>query len=256
MNKYFANWLPIEPVKIGDIGYLEGKMFIHQLNISDLGYSLSGIEVKNNIVDQNLSYKSKFQIENNISAKAQLAGVKTQFKLSFEDKNAVYIKTSGCILRRYSNKKELGDFVKKCFKEGKWEKDWVIVTDVVESANTTIIVSEDSGTNITFSVDATTTNITDELMADASLKVVASQNIGYSLVQKNNITPFFILSRLKFSFRNMGNTFGVKFKKSANTSAPRYSSKKRITLRATERRNSEKRKDKILAKTIIFDEIE
>ncbi len=91
LGKYFGNWEPIEPIELGNIGYLKGNMFIHEFNIPDLGYMTSDIEVKCNIADQTLGGKRKFQIENNISANAISKGVGTQFKLSFDTKSCVYI---------------------------------------------------------------------------------------------------------------------------------------------------------------------
>jgi len=52
------------------------------------------------------------------------------------------------------NKSSLGVEVMKLYKADKWDRGWVVLTDLVDSSALTVAISSDSSSAITFEADA------------------------------------------------------------------------------------------------------
>lgn len=193
---YYGNWFPINPIKLGDIGTLNGDMFIYEKNISDLGFKKLNIEKK--IKVGNTQFTSEGSVSVKHLAKCEVTELTTSagLEITFSKENSLFINASNCTVERYSNKTELGNFILKCYNKHKtWNKDWVIVTELIRSDNTNVVISANANSSILLEA---TSNIETIDIADAQINfsVVKYNGLSYKLISQKNITPFFCLSKI------------------------------------------------------------
>ena len=108
---YYANWLPTEPLKLGDFGTLHDDFFRRRSNLSTIG-----IECANAFVTgpgANYNYVSSGSITVTSHARGALVPVdvpraKAQLNISFSKKNSVYFNAAGCKINSISDQEHLG----------------------------------------------------------------------------------------------------------------------------------------------------
>jgi hypothetical protein len=93
---------------------------------------------------------------------------------------------------------KLGDTILKLYKEGKWNKNWVIVTELVEAERATIIISNKSNSKIELkanaNIDAPTFDIAD---AEFKFSTQFSSGLETKIVSAEGLTPLFKVMGMK-----------------------------------------------------------
>lgn len=197
-KKYFGNWEPTDTVNLGDIGILENSMFLHKGNIKSFG-------ITDFLVDENIdvgikTFSTKDSIEINLKAKSTSDKLNTKagLEITFLKGNSLYLSAVGCSLKRISDKISLGDKILDLYKQDKiWDKNWVIITDIIISKNTTIAISEADNSSIIFEAKSDLIEQINLLDSELSLSVVRNNQVGYCIESMNNIIPFIGLCGIK-----------------------------------------------------------
>lgn len=189
-RKYFGNWEPTESIKLGDIGIIKNNMFIHKANIESFGIKDFAID-EQDAGDKSFSSEGSVIVNLNANTKAGELNTKAGVKISFAKENSLFINAVNCKTRRFANKIELGNQILELYKIKKvWKKDWVIVTDIIISQNTTIAISESANSSICLEAKSELIQEVDLLDADLSLSVANNNQVGYCAESKQNIIPF------------------------------------------------------------------
>jgi hypothetical protein len=209
-TKFRATWPPSAPIAIGDVGRIVDGAFIQVTTLRRLGIRFT---VDSDPVDANVfSFQSEgvSSVEVKAEGKASpnfsyIGAAKAGVRVAFSSADAVVIKTKNTTVDHIADQATLEaallDSVKPTFVEGekvppRWQRDWVVVTEVVEAGAATIIASIDSDAAIELEASADVTQA-DLVDVDAGLTAVFSSSVGLEVIAKQGLTPFYRGIRVK-----------------------------------------------------------
>lgn len=203
LKPLFANWEPNNPIKLGDYGYLNDNIFVPFGNIKDLGINYSIREEENK---SRKSFHTKGGVSFKLNSKSELTTNAASLELEFTKQNAVFFNASGCYFEIISNKAEIGNEILLLLKQGKWKKDYVVVTDILNASNSLIVISSSDNAKIHFDAN-TDVSVIDLADAELDLSLKFQQNIGYCIENKRGLKPLMGLSKIQAKFLWMNNEF-------------------------------------------------
>jgi hypothetical protein len=200
-KKYFGNWEPTETVNLGDIGILENDMFIHKGNIKT--FDINNLLIEENIDVGNKTFSTKNSVNIDLKAKSTSNTVSTRagLEITFLKGNSLFLNAIGCNLKRIEDKISLGNKILDLYKKEKvWDKNWVIITDIIISKNTTVAISETNNSSIFLEAKSDMIEQINLLDTELSFSVLRNNQVGYCIESKNNIIPLMGLCGIKTSF--------------------------------------------------------
>lgn len=205
---YRATWLPGTPVKLGDVGLLEGGVLKVETNLDQLGFAYQ--QQNDTRPDGSLDYQSENAVSVTLKAAGSLDG---RFKalaqaeagalVEFHKKNAVLMQLrdirSDRIADIASLKTALLNAVVAADDQGRWLRDWVVVTEVVNAGSGTILISGGSSSRLELKAEA---KIVPVSLADVSagLSTVAEERVSTKIVSQKGLTPLYRAIRVKQNF--------------------------------------------------------
>lgn len=193
---YYPTWLPGVPLKLGDIGVINKNEFTKISSLENEGIPFE-------VVPDSTRMDLDFVSEGGVSITTKLAGsaklpnsylmeLDAGFSIDFKGKNVTLFKLKGTLSPQISDKIVLGKEVIKRYKKGDWNKDWVIITELVQADSSTIIVSNSAESKIELkaNVDAGIGNveITD---ASAQFSIAFDRDVSLKFITEENLTPLF-----------------------------------------------------------------
>ncbi|PWU19761.1 MAG: hypothetical protein C5B50_05745 [Verrucomicrobia bacterium] len=218
LRPMYANWQPGSPIELGDYGFLDRKHFVHQGNVKDLGITF---QPRNDTsTDQiNFSSKGNTKVTLNAAGSGPVGSgvtVKASLQVDFSSEEAVFFNAAECAYDMIQDKVALGTQIMDRFKKKTWNRDWVVVTDIVNAGATTIAISGSQSSSVVFQASGSVPQIN---LADASigLSVVASSNVALQIAAQKGMSPLIGLSKIQHAFLFFGNQFQPKL---AMTSFP------------------------------------
>ena len=200
--KYLATWLPGTPMELGDIGVLNGKEYTKLANLADLGIKFD-IENDDSKADIEHSSKGSVSLTTKASGTASPEGsslgeIDAGITVNFSKENAILFKANGTTNPAIQNQIILGDAILKLYKEGKWDKDWVVITELVKATSATILISSSKSGKIELkakgSAKAGSLDIAD---VDAGLELSYSKDLATKIIAEKGLTPPFKASKVK-----------------------------------------------------------
>jgi hypothetical protein len=211
--KYYATWLPGTPLKLGDYGTLNGRLFTKTGNIlADFDIK---IKVGHDKLRDNFSYKSASGVTVNcqivgsgtVSVVAELTA---NVKVGFSKGNGIFFFADGCVCDSISNKKTIGEYLDKL---PSWDSQNFIITELVTSGATTILISNASNGEVSFNVKGNDISVANFASAGMKLSVQSEKQIGFSIIAKDGLTPLFKLYQFNKKIFRKKRTFRPKAKK-------------------------------------------
>ncbi len=206
--KYLATWKPGVPLQLGDIGVLKGKQFTRLGNIkSDFGIDFT---VRKDTTPDNLKYVSK----SGVSFTAKAANMKIPvgstledsdigFNISFSKEKAIFFEAEGTYYHSIESQFALGKEILKLYKENKWDKDLVVITELAVADSSTILMSlakkgsVDIKVNNTEGIENKALSITNP---ELELGISYNTNVSAEIIAKEGPTPLFKVSKVKKPF--------------------------------------------------------
>lgn len=208
LKPLYGNWEPGRPVKLGDFGLLRGRIFIYLGNIEERGISF---QTRTDPAKDQKYFSSAGDTQINFYAKGSVtsSGVvneKARVEIRFSSRKAVFFNAAGCSYTMIADKVALGRRVMDLFRRGEWQREWAIVTDLVEAESTTLAVSGADQAAIAFEATSDVPYID---LADAAigLEVKMASNIGYQVVAEKGLVPLFGLCKIQNAFLWWGDEF-------------------------------------------------
>lgn len=193
---FFANWLPADPIDVGDVGRLEGGRFRRATSLAALGVEA---DVETIPSGQPVEYVSKGGTKVEVASGAGVADLASaEVKVTFSHESAFLFHTS--ILRpvRLSNPAAVTRSVLAAYDEGSWEKEWLLVEALHEADLATILVSQDKSAEVVLSANVS------ELLASVSLadprisfSVVSSRGRMVKIVHAERVRPLYSCLRIR-----------------------------------------------------------
>ena len=199
---YLATWLPSTPIALGDIGVLRKNQFTKISNLSDFGIKF---DIEPDETKSDIEHSSKGAVS--ITTKASgtvapqgsaLGEVDAGITVEFTKENAILFKANGTTSPSIKNQIALGNKIIELYKEGKWDKDWAIITEKVDSESATILISSSSNGKIELKakgeVEAAKLDIAD---AELGFGLTFSKDLSTKIIAEESLTPLFKASKVK-----------------------------------------------------------
>ena len=199
---YYATWNPGVPLKLGDIGTFNDNVFTRLSNLVDRGIEF---EIRPDETKTPLEHNS----EGSVSVTTKLSGtvapqgsVLTNLDagiiVEFSKENSTLFKANNTTSPSIKDTITLGEQILKLYREGKWNKNWVIITELVEAENTTVIISNNSNSKIELkanaNIDAPTFDIAD---AEFKFSTQFSKGLETKIISAEGLTPLFKVMGMK-----------------------------------------------------------
>jgi hypothetical protein len=197
---YYATWLPTSTIEVGSIGTFTGREFERLSHLRNEGIDFE-IQEDTNQADLDYSSEGAVTISPKLSGKAPVSGsvlseVDAGFTVDFSKKNAIVFRAKGVVCSSIKDQIRLGRDLKKKYDEGKWDKKWVVIKELVRAESATILISGATSSRVelkaTANVGAAKLDIAD---ASLSLNVAFEKNIGTKIVAEKGLTPLFKVRR-------------------------------------------------------------
>lgn len=202
-HTYFANWLPDAPIALGDIGTLEKKVLFQRISsLSSPEFLISFDKVPSQIKmpkgDRSNHYQFKTSGVSSVTLipKATVGPVKVGLEIKLKGDNSFFFNLAGTATQQINDLVALSKPVVELYKQGRWNKDWYIVTGIVLSPSTTILGSRNGDQSITLEAK---TEIPEISLADSEIQLSASSasHVDYSFISNQTLVPLFKIAKLR-----------------------------------------------------------
>ncbi len=210
---YRAAWLPGERVEAGDVGTLEKGRYQYRSNLKELGITF---ETDNSAfpLDYHFTTRGGVEIYKKSAAglpllkESQLGEAEAGFTVKFTRANSILLELDDARTIRIKDTLALGKTIERLYGEGKWEKDWVVVSETIAAKSGTIIVSKENGLVLDFKLN-TSADINEIELADANLDLISSISKDQAVIThgKRGLTPFFQLMGIRTGWFNTNGSF-------------------------------------------------
>lgn len=198
---YFATWLPSAPLKLGDVGVLHKSEFTKITSLQELGVEFKE-EADTSKADIEHNSKGAVSISKSADAKSEnspLGNASVSISIEFSKENAILFKANGTSSPRIANQFKIGKDIKKLYQAGEWDKNWIVVTEVVNAESGTILISSSANGKIELKasgkINAAEIDIAD---ANMGLNTTFSKDLSTKIIAQDKLTPLFKASRLGF----------------------------------------------------------
>jgi len=196
---YRATWEPGRNMVPGTIGRLdkEGR-FVKLKKLRDL-HIIPEIETDNSNSTREMDRTSsdKVNISVKLSGSAPLPGSMlslkdTGFNISFKGERGIVFKISGYSTDEIVNLGTVEEKVISLYKNDKWDKSWLIVTQVIRAKSATIIISSGESASLELKAKAKVGSGAVKL-TDAALGLKVTNQSGETtrILAEQNITPLY-----------------------------------------------------------------
>lgn len=192
---YTATWLPNLKLSLGDVGVLSKYEFIYRTNLKNLG-----IPYKEGAVGSpsNYSHVSSGSVTRDIklAGKAPLLGsvltdADAGISFHFGRKHAVVFLATDCTVRTISDQEPLKKAILKKFNDREWERDYVVVTELVAAGSMTVIISEGSEGRYELKAKAGLVPSFESIKVEGNFSLAHESQIGFHFLAKSGMTPLF-----------------------------------------------------------------
>ncbi len=180
-----GNWMPGEPLELGDYGKLEKGKFLGQNffkrwgNIRD-SFNID-FDVKEDTTKDITQFCSTGSFDFKSKTNAKLAALgKVSGSIEFSHDKTVFIDARGCCFDSIADMNLLEKKIVEEYNRGEWKEDFVVVTEVMRAEGATVIIT--SGGKASIALEAKINMpLTMKLISDPSIELNATSvsNIGH-----------------------------------------------------------------------------
>jgi hypothetical protein len=204
---YFAAWSPESRYNLGDVGVLQhGRMFVQKTSLKDEGIDFDEAPDKDpGSVDisstRDVSVSLKLSGEVNPSA-PNLPKGEAGVVVSLGHESSYVIRSEKVYEPRISNMAQVERVVMERFKARKWEKEWVIISQLVQCARVDILIAKSSNTRVEIRAKGnipvgTTVDLGD---VNVGFEIVHTTGAVFNFLNTQNATPLFQLVGIRRRF--------------------------------------------------------
>jgi len=202
---YRPTWLPSTPIQIGDVGILENDVFIKESTLKEYGIFFEIVTSESDATidfssERGITLTTKF--EGKIDPNAiSLGEADAGFIIEFNHENGFIFRTKGSRTIRIDNLGIVKKEVLNHFNKGQWNKNLVIISELIEAKSATILLSGQAGSKVELKAQGNL-NVSTVDIADASLnlKLESGQALAATILGQEKITPLYRAIGVKQSF--------------------------------------------------------
>jgi hypothetical protein len=197
---FFATWLPASILELGDFGVLEAGRFRRIGSLMELGIPQK--EVREG-TPQNMSYSASAERKADLSAEASTAVpvAKAGLSIRFTQEGGYVFEALGIRNVEIADRIALVDSILGVYKQDRWQKEWLIVDAIYKAASATIIVSEDSSSEIVLKASSNVP-LGSLPLADPKLGLSVSSSSGklVHVVAQSDLSPLYSCLKVRDPF--------------------------------------------------------
>jgi hypothetical protein len=192
---YTATWLPNFKLSLGDVGVLSKYEFTYRTNLKKLGIPFEEGTVGSPGTYGHMSSGSvTWDIK--LTGKAPLPGsaltaADAGIGFQFGNKHAVVFLATNCKVHRISDQETLKQTIFDKYKDKEWDRNYVVVTELVTAGNTTIIISNGSNGRYELRAKAGLVPAFESINVGGNFSLVHESQIGFHFLAKSGLTPLF-----------------------------------------------------------------
>lgn len=202
---YYATWNPGVPLSLGDIGIMKKNVFTRIGGLEDFNINF---EIRPDLTKSPLEHSTQGSviITTKLSGTAapldsSLTELDAGIIVEFKKENSTYFKAINTTTPSIKNTIELGERIIELYKEGKWNKDWMIITELVEAESATIIISNNSNSKIELKANGNIGAMNIDI-ADAGFQFSPqfTRGLDTNIISAEGLTPLFKIMGIKTSW--------------------------------------------------------
>lgn len=193
---YHATWNPGTPLRLGDIGFFRKQIFTRITDLESLGLSF---DIRNDTSKTSLYHASHggLSITTKLAGNTSPAGsillpADAGLIVEFTKENSVLFKANNTITISIKDNTRLSEQIIQLYLKNKWEKDWVLITELVKAENATILISNSADGKIELKANANLSAAMIDI-ADASFRFSTqfSRGLQTQIISAEGLTPLF-----------------------------------------------------------------
>lgn len=189
---FFATWLPSTAIALGDIGVLQGGRFRRVASLKELG--IVQTDVREGMAE-NVSYSASAKRSDNISVGAGTAVplASGELSITFTSEGGYIFEAINMKQMEVADRLSLASSVLKAYEDGRWQKEWLVIDALYRAESATILVSEDTSSEIVLKASAAALPAGLLPLADPKLGLGIASSSGkiVHIVAANNLHPLF-----------------------------------------------------------------
>jgi hypothetical protein len=198
-SNHEANFPPSKEIALGDYGIFRNGYFEKLGNIQDAPFS-----IKFKAKPDNAPTSEEFQSEGKVSVKNIAKGelingvpaAKAAIDIGFNASSALYFSSAKVTYLQIDNLYEIGSKVIKAYKEKKWKKNFVLVSRILQGANTVIVISGSAACSVTIEAESPRVEKINLSDTKASLQFSRSNEVSYKVISRENCAIGFGISKV------------------------------------------------------------
>lgn len=204
---YTATWLPNVKLSLGDVGVLSGYEFTYRTNLKNLGIPFAESPhgagatysyMTSGAVSRYLKVAGSAPVLGSVFTNAD-AGI----TFDFGQEHAVVFLATDCAVRLIADQEPLKKAILAAYEAGRWERDYVVVTELVSAGSTSIIISEGSKGRYELKAKAGLVPTFEAMNVEGNFSLAHDSQIGFNLLAASGMTPLFRCLGLRTGwFRN------------------------------------------------------
>ncbi len=196
---YYANFLPVDRVDLGDFGIIEDGAFERLGSLSDeFGITPELAEPSGGASNYEFSYGCTKEVGVGASAKAKVPGISGSISatINFSKSKGIFFSAAGCQTQGLRSLLALQASVIALFGQKRWNPEWVAVSGVVRARSLTLIIGAEPGAAIGLSArGAGPIDFTDVALA-GSIRVAKEDRITTTIIGQE-ATPFLRIAAIR-----------------------------------------------------------
>lgn len=205
---YRATWLPGAAVALGQVGVLDAGSLTHETSLEALGVDApvteQGVPEGSLDVTSHQGVSVSFKAAGSLDERFKVVGTADAGALvQFSREDAVVVELKGVRSHRFVElravKEALLDAVVAADDQARWDRDWMVVTEVVVAETATVLVSSSSHARVELRAKG---SVTPQGLADAELESTPAdrRDVGALVVAERGLTPLYKALRVRRNF--------------------------------------------------------
>jgi hypothetical protein len=200
--KYYANWLPNSKVELGDVGIIVDKKFDRVTTLKNLGVHPNNLQIRPGT--SRMRFEASAGAEITAGGAVEVPGgsgipAEASVKVGFSKKGSFLFQAENCIKNELEDLRTLESQIYLLNEKRIWEKEWAVITGLVQAGSTTILVSESDSSEVELKGKSKLgpANLAD---IEAGIQFSIKRGNVVNFVAAEGLTPLFTLHKVKQSF--------------------------------------------------------
>lgn len=197
---FFATWLPSAAMSLGDIGVLEGGRFRRMASLKELGIGQPDVREG---TAENVSYSASATRSDKLSAGAgtPVPLANGELSISFTSKGGYVFEAIQMKQIEVADRLTLASSLLQAYEAGRWRKEWLLIDALYRAESATILVSEDSSSEVVLKASAATgTGLLPLADPKLGLGIASSSGKIIHIIAANNLYPLYSCVKVRNPF--------------------------------------------------------